>query len=384
MNFLFIHGNYPAQFKYLAPALAKSGHKVVFLTNREDANEHSHEGIIVRNYKLHRNYNKEGHHYLQSTEDAILHGQAVAREVNSLIEENFYPRVVISHGGTGVGLFIKDIVPNCIHIGYFEWYFNKETTKYLISDFNLDAQLNGGLRNLPILQELERCDAGVVPTEWQRRQFPNAYREKIHTIFDGIDRSFFFPKSKHETNYSEELIIQNRETKEKFKIPEGSKIISYATRGMEPLRGFPEFMRMLPTLLNTDEKLYAVIAGADRRAYSFDAPSHNGSWKMRLIHELKDKLPKKRVIFTGLLNYTDYRSLLWRTNLHCYFTRPYVTSWSFFEAAACGAKIITNRNQATEDVAHEGTVTWADIDNQEDLIRKALKTIRSSKLEQNY
>ena len=160
MNFLFIHGNYPAQFKYLAPALAKSGHKVVFLTNREDANEHSHEGIIVRNYKLHRNYNKEGHHYLQSTEDAILHGQAVAREVNSLIEENFYPRVVISHGGTGVGLFIKDIVPNCIHIGYFEWYFNKETTKYLISDFNLDAQLNGGLRNLPILQELERCDAG--------------------------------------------------------------------------------------------------------------------------------------------------------------------------------------------------------------------------------
>ena len=33
-----------------------------------------------------------------------------------------------------------------------------ETTKYLVSDFNLDIKLQSSLRNLPILQELERCD----------------------------------------------------------------------------------------------------------------------------------------------------------------------------------------------------------------------------------
>ena len=34
-------------------------------------------------------------------------------------------QVIISHGGNGLGLFIKDLVPDAIHIGYFEWYFDR-------------------------------------------------------------------------------------------------------------------------------------------------------------------------------------------------------------------------------------------------------------------
>ena len=69
------------------------------------------------------------------------------------------------------------------------------------------------------------------------------------------------------------------------------------------------------------------------------------------------------VSFTGLLNYNDYRLLLWRSNLHCYFTRPYVTSWSLFEAAACGARLAVNRSPATAEITEEETVTWVDIDD---------------------
>ena len=64
-----------------------------------------------------------------------------------------------------------------------------------------------------------------------------------------------------------------------------------------------------------------------------------------------DKLPmlKKhpKIIYTGLMNYENYRLMLQRTNLHCYLTHPYVTSWSLFEAVACGAPVITNRSEAT-------------------------------------
>ena len=86
----------------------------------------------------------------------------------------------------------------------------------------------------------------------------------------------------------------------------GERILSYATRGMEPLRGFPEFMRMLPARMERFDDLQVVIAGRDRVAYSYQAPSHGGSWKKRFFAELRCKLNRSRLHFTGLLNYGDY------------------------------------------------------------------------------
>ena len=73
MNILFIHGNYPAQFRYLAPLLAQDpNHKVIFLTNREDAGDEQLRGVNIRNIEAHRPVNKETHHYLISAEESVL------------------------------------------------------------------------------------------------------------------------------------------------------------------------------------------------------------------------------------------------------------------------------------------------------------------------
>ena len=117
------------------------------------------------------------------------------------------------------------------------------------------------------------------------------------------------------------------------------------------------------------EELVAVIAGADRRAYSYDAPRKDGSWRNFMLDELKGKVDLERIYFTGLLDYEDYRKLLWRSDLHCYFTRPYVTSWSLFEAAGCGAKIVCNRGEATCGIGEEGTINWVNLDKIEEMAR---------------
>lgn len=388
MDCLFIHGNYPGQFRHLAPLLAGAGHRVVFLTNRSDAQDHAQPGVEIRNYRLHRSPSENTHHYLQNSEDAVLQGQAILRELNKLFEEGFSPRFVITHGGMGLGLFIKDLLPQSIHIGYFEWYFQPTTTQHLVAEFDLDMKLKTGLRNLPILQELERCDAAVVPTQWQKQQFPQPYQNKLNVIFDGIDRNFFHPQDENIKKERHHLKLRNRETNKTFIIPKDAKLISYATRGMETLRGFPEFMRALPDLLGKDDNTYAVIAGADRRAYSHDAPSHGGSWKQLLIAELREQLSLDRVLFTGLLDYTDYRALMWRSDLHCYFTRPYVTSWSLFEAAACGARLAVNTSPATTGIAVEDSVTWVDLDDQQTLTQQLSEALdqpgKSSKLMQGF
>ncbi len=364
MDILFIHGNYPGQFRNLATLLGRCNeHRIVFMTEREDAESEPIPGVKIQKFKCHRLVKSETHHYLKATEEAVLKGQAVVREIETLQKRGFFPKTIITHAGMGLGLFIKDIAPKSLHIGYFEWYFLPETTKNLLADYSFDAKLQTGLRNLPILQELVRCDMGVIPTDWQRQQFPIHYQKKLKVIFDGVDTSFFYAIEDKESLDSVDIDIRNRETKKVYKIKGNTPVMSYATRGMEPLRGFPEFMRSLPGLLKKHKTLNVFIAGADRQAYSYGAPNHNGSWKKAMLDELGEFEGKERVIFTGLLTYIDYRKLLWRTNLHCYFTRPYVTSWSLFEAASCGACMAISTSPATKGIVENDSVDWIDLDN---------------------
>ena len=123
--------------------------------------------------------------------------------------------------------------------------------------------------------------------------------------------------------------------------------LTYATRGMEPLRGFPEFMRALPAVLAAYPDLVVVIGGRDRSVYGTEAPMHNGSWKKTLLEELGEFIGIERIFFPGLMSYWQYREMLRRSTLHCYFTREFVTSWSLFEAIACGCALLTNISTAT-------------------------------------
>ena len=252
-------------------------HKPVFLTAREDAGKDKLQGLEIVQYEQHRETSKGIHHYLHATEEAVLQGQAVVRSIDKLIQKGFRPELIIFHGGMGLGLFLRDILPEAKLIGYFEWWFTPETTKYLVEKFDLNVQLSSGLRNLATLQEIERCDEAVVPTEWQKKQFPVLLQEKLEVIFDGIDGRFFHQPD-HDID-SKELVIHNRESAEQFKFKPSTTIMSYATRGMEPIRGFPEFMRTLPNAFEQVQDLEVVIAGADRCAYSYPAPSNKEAEK---------------------------------------------------------------------------------------------------------
>lgn len=363
MDILFIHGNYPAQFRHLCAGFgANPNHRTVFLTARPDAAEDQLPGVQIEIFEQHRSVSSNTHHYLHATEEAVLRGQAVLRSLDRLFQQGFSPNLVIFHGGMGLGLFLREVLPQSVLIGYFEWWFTAETSKNLLENFDLNMQLSSSLRNLPTHHELERCNAGVVPTKWQQQQFPEQLQTKLKVIFDGIDTDFFHPAEKSIVDI--DLSLTNRDTKEEFRFDSSAKILSYATRGMEPLRGFPEFMRALPYAFKEVDNLQVVIAGADRCAYSYQAPSHEGSWKNALLDEIKDKIPNQQIHFTGLLNYKDYRSLLWRSNLHCYFTKPYVTSWSLFEACSCGAKLLISTGKATDNIANPATITKVNLEDQ--------------------
>ena len=367
MDVLFLHGNYPGQFWHLAEGMGrKPSNRVVFLTNRSDPETHRLAGVDVRRYEPHREVNQGVHSYLRSSERAVLAGQAVVRSLSLLLQEGFQPRLVIAHGGNGLLLFLRQLLPKSCLVGYFEWWFNDQQAPWLFGEDSLDARMGMVCRNGITLQELELCDLAVTPTAWQRSQFPLAQQQRLQVVFDGVDTSLFRPQP-----WSGDLELKGEASEQPLRLPPEARILSYATRGMEPLRGFSEFMQMLPALMLRFGDLEVVVAGRDRVAYSYPAPSHGGSWKKRLLAELGDKLDLSRLHFTGLLNYGDYVRLLQRSDLHASFSRPYVTSWGLFQAAACGSKLMVNHDPSIDYALENQQVLKVDLDQPQQMQNNA-------------
>jgi len=367
VNILFIHGNYPGQFRWLSQSLGEqSQHDVRFLTAREDYALQPITGIRVHLYKdLEVNSKLE---LSQATDLLIRRSKLIQTEILKLRNEGFIPRLIIIHGGMGLGMLLKEVTPEAAIIGYFEWYFSRESAKLLLGSDSLEMRAIAKFRNLSINQEMLDCDSIVIPTEWQASQFPPQLRNKIDVVFDGIDNKFFHPP-KSETEFAA-LTIKGEEGV--FEISKDVPLLTYATRGMEPIRGFPEFMRSLPYVFKAIPRLQVLIGGRDRCAYGYPAPTNEGSWKKHLLDELGEFDGKEQIIFTGLMNYDNYKSVLHRSSLHCYFTRNYVTSWSLFEAMACGTPILTNINPATTGLLPQLSNRAIDLDSDPQQIAMAV------------
>ena len=366
MNLLFIHGNFPGQFLELAPYLAKHvADRTVFLTESDNPQGIDLKGVELVRFVPHRQPAEEVHAYLRPGEQAVLRGQAVLRALLKLSKEGFIPDVAIVHGGEGFGLYLKTLLPKLRLISYMEWYFRPQTSKYLFEDFDLDASLSIQTRNWPILQELIEADVIVTPTFWQRQQFPMPWRDQIKVIFDGVNTRLFYPPKVRSRSH---LRLKSGTNGVVIEIPESVPLLTYATRGMEPLRGFAEFMRAAAYAQQQLPNLHVVIAGDDRIAYSYCSRHESGSWKKQLLEELKDDLDSARLHFPGLVNYGELKQLFQRSDLHCYFTRPYVISWGLFQVAACGTPLLVNRFPGVEDVFRDPRrVTIVDLDAQVEL-----------------
>ena len=367
MDILFVHKNFPAQFRVLSQVLASDpAHRVVFLTNRDDPQAFPVPGVEPHRFELHRGVNPGTHHYLHSVEEGVLTGQAVLREALRLRETGFRPRLIIFHAGTGVGLYVSQAFPEAKTVGYFEWYFRPEHNRDLLGSDDVETSCRALSSNFLLFQDLEACDAAVVPTSWQQAQFPPAYQDKLRVIFDGLDTAFFSPALA-----DDDLVFQPVDSDCPMLVRSHDLLMTYATRGMEPLRGFPEFMRMLPPLLAQYPSLHVVIAGQDRQAYSYPAPTHEGSWKRFMLAELGHFPGCERLCFVGSLDYARYRDLLRRSDLHCYFSRPYITSWSLFEAVACGTRLMVNSGPHTSGLLPHGVARWVDLDDSLGLLSAA-------------
>ncbi len=350
MRILFVHQNFPGQFRHLAPALAARGHQVLALGLRRDLPP-VWNGVRLLGYGLPRGNTKGIHPWIGDLESKVIRAEAVFRASLALREKGFRPDVMVAHPGWGESLFLKDVWPEARLGIYCEFHYRAED-----ADVGFDPEFASHdpgercrirLKNANNLLHFEIADAGLSPTQWQAEGFPERFRSRITVMHDGIDTAAVAPDP------AATFTIDTAEGA--LRLGADDEVITFVNRNLEPYRGYHVFMRALPAILERRPRARVVIVGGDGVSYG-SRPPRGQSWKALFLDEVGDRLDRTRVHFTGVLDYRSFLSLLQVSTLHVYLTYPFVLSWSLIEAMSAGCAILASDTAPVrEAIRHDET-----------------------------
>jgi len=377
MNVLYIHQNYPAQFGHIAANLVKNrGWKCTFLSQLPPAND---QGVDRIQYVLAGGAIKQTHFCSRTFENAVWHTDAVYQALKK--RPDVQPDLIVGHSGFGSTLFLRDLYPHTPIINLFEYYYHASGENCDLSfrrDLNwpIDPQLlhRSRCRNAMILLDLQNCDSGYCPTEYQRSLFPAEYAHKLRRVFDGVDRAIY-----HGFNETLRAPVTERGSREVagVRLPASTRVVTYVSRGFESMRGFDIFMKSARLIAERFPEVMFFVVGTDRIAYGGDEKhtAPHKSFKEWVLSQ--GDYDMSRFTFTGRLSVPDLARLLATSDLHIYLTVPFVLSWSMMDAMSCGAVVLASDTAPVREMIQHGkNGLLADFFNPEDFARQAVKVLQ--------
>ncbi len=359
MNILFIHQNFPGQFKFLAPALVQQGHSVLAMTMQKVPTDASRvlptaanwQGVKLVPYTASRGTTPNVHPWVSDFETKTIRAEACFRAALQLREQGFTPDIIIAHPGWGESLFLKDVWPKAKLGIYCEFFYHPHGAdvgfdpEFPVTDAGEACRLR--LKNLNNLLHFEVADAGISPTQWQASTFPEPFRSRITVVHDGIDTEAVAPNPKVSLTLNGNITLTKQD-----------EVITFVNRNLEPYRGYHIFMRALPDILKQRPKARVLIVGGDNVSYGARAEAGK-KWKDIFAAEVRPQISDAdwaRVHFLGHITYEHFIPLLQLSTVHVYLTYPFVLSWSLLEAMSVGCAIVAGDTQPLrEAVRHDET-----------------------------
>jgi glycosyltransferase involved in cell wall biosynthesis len=362
LDILFVHPNFPGQFKLLAQALADlSGMHVHALGDRSWMPLNEISDITIWAYDSPDKTADGVHAYLRGADAAVRRGQVVAHFLMVQKQNGFEPDVIYTHPGWGDALYIKDIFPDAQVISLMEYFYHPRGADVgFDNEFPLMMDDIFRVRTLNFVQHmaLEGSDIFISPTAWQKSRYPQCYQPDINVIHEGIDTAALQIDSNAQLEIAETTYTIGEQT---LIIPalilhKGDEVLTFVSRSLEPYRGFHVFMRSLPSVLCRRPKCHVVIVGKLQAHYG-PMPSHGGNWRDVLLSEIAPHLDQSmlnRIHFVGHVPYARYLQILQVSRVHAYLTYPFVLSWSVLEAMALGSLVVASKTPPVEEVIEDG------------------------------
>ena len=358
MNILFIHQNFPGQFKFLAPALVKSGHKVTAMTMQKN-DQSTWQGVQLVSYTAKRGSTPNVHPWVSDFETKTIRAEACFKAALQMKQQGFMPDVIVAHHGWGESLFLKEVWPKAKLGIYCEFFYHPHGAdvgfdpEFPATDEGEVCRLR--LKNLNNLLHFEVADAGISPTHWQASTFPEPFKNKITVVHDGIDTLAVAP------NPAVSLTLKMSSGQD-LVLTRQDEVITFVNRNLEPYRGYHTFMRALPQLLKERPNARVLLVGADDVSYGArpDTAKYSAAkWKDIFANEVRGQISDadwQRVHFLGHVPYQYFIPLLQLSTVHVYLTYPFVLSWSLLEAMSAGCAIVASDTQPLrEAIVHNET-----------------------------
>lgn len=329
---LFVHNSFPGQFDAIGRALVSRGWECAAI-GREHAS--SVPGVNMVRYHPKRGPSPQIFPPAAKVEEDMICGAHVAEKALELRDCGFSPHVIIGHPGWGETLYLREIFPGARQILYAEYYYNPRggDGDFDPEFYEASSRFDVMVRSRSAALALAYCHADVLvaPSQYQASTLPAALSSRTRVIHEGVDTTY-----------------HRRRSTPSFQLPDGGRlgpnhrVITFASRTLEPHRGFHRFMRALPHVQRQHADTHALIMGdADGPGYG-QRPAELPTWKDSLLGELKGTLDLSRVHFLGKVSRDVYVDALSISDAHVYFTYPFTLSWSLVEAMSLECVVIAS------------------------------------------
>ena len=344
MKVLFVHQNFPAQFRHLAGDLSRApGHRVAAI-GAETAGWM--EGVEMVRYALGRPDVSRTHAFARRFDLECRRAEQILYAAQTLRAGGFEPDAVLAHHGWGETLPLRAAFPAARLVAYCEYYYRPRGGDVGFDPEALpltaDAETALRARNAATLLALAECDAAVAATEWQRSTFPAEFRHKIGVVHEGIDTGEVKPDAEASFSPRPGLVLRR-----------GDEVVTFVARDLEPLRGYLSFMRGLPAILRERPRAHVVVVGGDGTSYGA-APPAGETWKAIGLRAVEQEIDRDRVHFVGRVARADFIRILQVSACHVYLTMPFVLSWSMLEAMAAGCPLVASDTPPCREVVRDG------------------------------
>ena len=339
MKLLLVHQNFPGQFRDLSPALCDRGHELKAIGSSQRPTD---PRIEVLRYE-HKLGDRSGiHPHSLEVVEWIHRSEQVAIKAMELKQRGWAPDVMLVHPGWGEALLLRQVFPSTPLVIWPELWLRPEHLGINPGEMSVGQMQYLRIKDWLVDGAMADASIAIVPTKYQASTFPERWKHKIEVIHEGV------PEAMLQLQRIKKLTITKNVTLE-----ESTPVVTFISRNLEPMRGFPTFMRALPSLLNNHPTVQIVIVGGDEVSYS-NAPGDGRSWRDLMLEEVGDRIDHNRVHILNRIPHEQLQKLYLRSDLHVYLSKAFVLSWSLLELMACGTPVLAEANPMMEELIEPG------------------------------